>query len=439
MSISSDSSAESAAKMTEEPEPVKGPPRNVVTGLIKAARPRQWVKNLLVLIAPVAAFGSDVHYDFREVAVKVSIAFVAFSLAASSVYLVNDARDVEADRAAPDQAVSGPSRQAWCRQWLAYCTAAVLAAAALAVSFLATPNLAGVIGVYIAMQLAYCFGLKHQAVLDICIVSSAYLIRAIAGGVAANIPLSQWFLLVMTFGSLFMVAGKRYAELQLAETDRGEDPKVARELHVDLSALRLDAVGHRDGGLLRAVGLRARRRQRFLVRGHDDPVHDRDPALRRRRRRRAGGRAGGDRVEGPGAAASGRRVDRNHRCRSLLRLTGVPARPRGRLARWPAFPYDITARISLWLSVLVVAALFGWGAWQRRWIADDGLIVLRTVRNLLAGNGPVFNEGRAGRGEHVDAVDVPELSRRRGRRPGPARVRGAGAGAGAQRARASSS
>jgi arabinofuranosyltransferase len=64
-----------------------------------------------------------------------------------------------------------------------------------------------------------------------------------------------------------------------------------------------------------------------------------------------------------------------------------------RSIRWPAFPYDISARISLWLGVLVVAGLFGWGAWQRRWIADDGLIVLRTVRNLLAGNGPVFNEG----------------------------------------------
>ncbi|MDT5240288.1 MAG: arabinofuranosyltransferase, partial [Mycobacterium sp.] len=64
-----------------------------------------------------------------------------------------------------------------------------------------------------------------------------------------------------------------------------------------------------------------------------------------------------------------------------------------RWARWPAFPYDVTVRISLWLSVLVVAGLFGWGAWQRRWIADDGLIVLRTVRNLLAGNGPVFNTG----------------------------------------------
>jgi arabinofuranosyltransferase len=69
--------------------------------------------------------------------------------------------------------------------------------------------------------------------------------------------------------------------------------------------------------------------------------------------------------------------------------------------RWPAlkavgnvsFPYDITVRASLWVSVAVVAVLFGWGAWQRRWIADDGLIVLRTVRNLLAGNGPVFNQG----------------------------------------------
>lgn len=64
-----------------------------------------------------------------------------------------------------------------------------------------------------------------------------------------------------------------------------------------------------------------------------------------------------------------------------------------RLNRWPAFRYDLTVRLSLWTSVLVVAALFGWGAWQRRWIADDGLIVLRTVRNLLAGNGPVFNAG----------------------------------------------
>jgi decaprenyl-phosphate phosphoribosyltransferase len=93
----------------------------------------------------------------------------------------------------------------------------VLAAAALGISLVAAPALGLVTAIYLAIQLCYCFGLKHQAVLDICIVSSAYLIRAIAGGVATGIPLSQWFLLVMAFVSLFMVAGKRYAELQLAE------------------------------------------------------------------------------------------------------------------------------------------------------------------------------------------------------------------------------
>jgi len=216
MSISSESGADSAMQADKEPAPVKGPPKNIVTGVIKAVRPRQWVKNLLVLIAPVAAFGRDIQFDYHQVAIKALIAFVAFSLAASSVYLVNDVRDVEADRQHPTKRFR-PIAAGVVPVWLAYALAVVLGIAALAVSSLASRNLIVVIAIYIAMQMAYCFGLKHQAVLDICIVSSAYLIRAIAGGAAVGIPLSQWFLLVMTFGSLFMVGGKRYAELQLAE------------------------------------------------------------------------------------------------------------------------------------------------------------------------------------------------------------------------------
>jgi len=68
-------------------------------------------------------------------------------------------------------------------------------------------------------------------------------------------------------------------------------------------------------------------------------------------------------------------------------------RPVNRWAGRSVFPYHTVVRVSLWVSVAVVAVLFAWGSWQRRWIADDGLIVLRTVRNLLAGNGPVFNQG----------------------------------------------
>ncbi|WP_372941435.1 flagellar motor control protein ZomB [Mycolicibacterium sp.] len=70
-----------------------------------------------------------------------------------------------------------------------------------------------------------------------------------------------------------------------------------------------------------------------------------------------------------------------------------PKKPLSRPPLLPDFPLPGSARISLWCSLLVVAVLFGWGAWRRRWIADDGLIVLRTIRNLLAGNGPVFNAG----------------------------------------------
>ena len=196
--------------------PVTGPPSSLPAAIVKAIRPRQWVKNLLVLAAPLAALGGTAEYDYRNVLFKVSIAFVVFCMAASSIYLVNDARDVEADRAHPTKQFRPIAAGVLPVGW-AYAIATALAVACLALSWWLTPKLALVMAVYLAVQLAYCFGLKHQAVLDICIVSSGFLIRAIAGGVAAGIPLSQWFLLVMAFGSLFMAAGKRYAELQLAE------------------------------------------------------------------------------------------------------------------------------------------------------------------------------------------------------------------------------
>ncbi|WP_374023873.1 terminal beta-(1-_2)-arabinofuranosyltransferase [Mycobacterium sp. HNNTM2301] len=76
-----------------------------------------------------------------------------------------------------------------------------------------------------------------------------------------------------------------------------------------------------------------------------------------------------------------------------LKARMMRTRPVTKRLGWPVFPYTALVRVSLWISVAVVSVLFAWGAWQRRWIADDGLIVLRTVRNLLAGNGPVFNQG----------------------------------------------
>ncbi|CAN5283624.1 decaprenyl-phosphate phosphoribosyltransferase [soil metagenome] len=198
--------------MSEEPATVSGPPKSLPAGIVKALRPRQWVKNVLVLAAPIAA-GTATEAD---VLLPVALAFVVFCMAASGIYLVNDAMDVEADRAHPTKRFR-PIAAGVLPVNIAYGMAVVLLAGAIGLSFLANWQLAVVMGVYIVIQLAYCFGLKHQAVIDICIVSSGFLLRAIAGGVAAEIDLSQWFLLMMAFGSLFMAAGKRYAELRLAE------------------------------------------------------------------------------------------------------------------------------------------------------------------------------------------------------------------------------
>ncbi len=190
-------------------------PRNLPEAMIKALRPKQWVKNALVVAAPAAAGGEMLFQE--RVLLDILIAFVVFCLAASSIYLINDARDVEADRAHPTKRFR-PIAAGVLPVSLAYVMAVVLIAAAVGGSFLASsgPGLAIVVAVYIALQLGYCFGWKHQPVIDIALVSSGFMLRAMAGGVAASIVLSQWFLLVAAFGSLFMAAGKRYAELKLS-------------------------------------------------------------------------------------------------------------------------------------------------------------------------------------------------------------------------------
>ncbi|UOX87004.1 decaprenyl-phosphate phosphoribosyltransferase [Amycolatopsis sp. FBCC-B4732] len=198
----------------ETPVPAARGRFGLVGGVIKTARPRQWVKNVLVFAAPFFAFSKST--DRTGLLIDALIAFVAFSLTASSVYLINDAIDVEADRAHPTKR-NRPIAAGLVPVPVAYGAAVVFFLAGLGVSFFASWQLAVVLAVYEAVQLGYCFGLKHQPVVDLAIVGSGFLMRSIAGGVAGGIALSQWFLLVTAFGSLFMVAGKRYAEIMLFE------------------------------------------------------------------------------------------------------------------------------------------------------------------------------------------------------------------------------
>jgi decaprenyl-phosphate phosphoribosyltransferase len=199
------------------------PARNSVAwGLVRGLRPRQWVKNFLVFAAPLAA-GAVLDPDVLGPS---ALAFVLFCAASSAVYLVNDAIDVEDDRRHPVKRLR-PIAAGIVSRRLAVGLAAVLFAVALVPAALfARPELVWVLVTYIGLQLAYCLGLKNQPVLDLAVVASGFLLRGIAGGVAAGLVLSQWFLLVAAFGSLFMVAGKRYSELVLL----GDDAETRRTL-----------------------------------------------------------------------------------------------------------------------------------------------------------------------------------------------------------------
>lgn len=178
-------------------------------GLFAALRPKQWVKNVLVAAAPLAA-GAIFH---PQVAASVVVAFVAFSLAASAGYLVNDLADVEEDRRHPTKRLR-PLASGRVSPRTAVVAAVLLAVASVALAAaLSTRGLVAVLVVYLALTVSYSLWLKHQPVIDLAIVSSGFLLRAMAGGLAAHIPLSQWFLIVASFGSLFVVAGKRYSEL----------------------------------------------------------------------------------------------------------------------------------------------------------------------------------------------------------------------------------
>lgn len=178
-----------------------------LVGLIRGLRPKQWIKNLLVITGPLAA---GVLLD-PSVWPLVVIAFGLFCASASGIYLVNDALDRNEDRLHPRKR-HRPIASGALPLPLAVVAAAILLAGAPIVAATFSWRLSLVLGVYEIVQLAYCFWLKHLVVIDLVVVSSGFVMRAIAGAVVADVALSQWFLLVMSFGSLFMVAGKRFSE-----------------------------------------------------------------------------------------------------------------------------------------------------------------------------------------------------------------------------------
>lgn len=188
--------------------------RSVPVALVAALRPRQWLKNVLVFAAPLAA-GSIFELD---VLVPSLLAFVVFCLMSSATYLVNDIKDVDADRAHPTKQFR-PIAAGEISVPVALVTAGILAVASLVIAIAVSVSLFGIVLAYAVFTLAYSLFLKHEPVIELALLSLGFLLRAIAGGAAADLPISPWFLIVAAFGSLFMAAGKRFSELQRANDD----------------------------------------------------------------------------------------------------------------------------------------------------------------------------------------------------------------------------
>lgn len=180
-----------------------------MVALVRGMRPRQWVKNLLVLAAPLAA-GTLLEPDVLG---PTLVAFLCFCLASGAVYLVNDCLDRDADRLHPRKRLRPVAAGEVSRTAASTC-AGVMAAVGLVAAWLTSAEFAALLAAYLVMQAGYTVWLKHEPVIDLVIVAAGFLLRALAGGVAVGLPISQWFLLVSGFGSLFIVAGKRFSEIQ---------------------------------------------------------------------------------------------------------------------------------------------------------------------------------------------------------------------------------
>ena len=177
--------------------------------LLRACRPRQWSKNLLVLAAPAAAG----VIDRPQVAARVAGAFVVMCMLSSATYLVNDVRDVGQDRLHPRKR-SRPVAAGEISSRAALLAAAALALAGIALATAIAPGLGAVGCCYLALTASYSLWWRDMVVVDVLAIAAGFVLRALAGGVATDIYLSRWFVIVTGCCAIFLVAAKRYAELR---------------------------------------------------------------------------------------------------------------------------------------------------------------------------------------------------------------------------------
>ncbi len=179
-----------------------------VSDLTRTARPKQWLKNALVFAAPGAAGVLD---NWTSLAPALAV-FVAFCLTSSGTYFWNDLLDAESDAKHPRK-MSRPIAAGRLSKTRAGSIGSILLVAGCLVGFVVQWRAGLAMVVYVVLTLSYSSVFKHVAVVDLMAVASGFVLRAIAGAEATNVEMSNWFLICVSFGALFIVAGKRFAEM----------------------------------------------------------------------------------------------------------------------------------------------------------------------------------------------------------------------------------
>lgn len=196
----------------------------LLKALIKALRPKQWIKNGLLLVAIVF---SEKYTDLHAW-VQVGIGVTMFCMLSSAGYLVNDLKDVAADRGHPKKKFR-PIASGDLPTGVAWATVAVFIVGGLAGAFALHTRFGIAAITYLTITLSYSNFFKHTAILDVMLLSSGFIVRAVAGAEAIEVTSSPWFLVCIAFGALFIGLIKRLAEIRLLKDDAAAHRKALEE------------------------------------------------------------------------------------------------------------------------------------------------------------------------------------------------------------------
>ena len=199
--------------------------------LIRGLRPKQAAKNLFVFAAIVFANQLFILHSFERVA----LAFLLFSLASGSIYLLNDILDVEQDRNHPKKKLR-PIASGALPLPLAQAALIIIGLGSVAAGVMLSTKFGLTVAAYLVMNIAYCYRLKHVVLLDVFTIASGFVLRTVAGGFVIGVHISHWLLLCTLQLALFLGFLKRRQEL----VEQGSEAKLTRAILDEYSLPFLD-------------------------------------------------------------------------------------------------------------------------------------------------------------------------------------------------------